>query len=245
MADALPVLWIYGPSGVGKTTVGWALYSRLVASGLRAGFVDIDQLGMCYGPPTATDWAPEPISDPVRYRLKTLNLDAVAARHREFGSRCLVVAGIVDPARGVDPALLPNADLTPCRLRAEPAELARRVAARGRDTDDLEDVLRDARELDSNDFPGACVDTTGLGVDEVLARIAEATAGWPGLAADDEGSSDGDAKGDEGSSDEDAADDEGSSDEDAKREGAKGEGVSGEGLNSEGTSGEGTSGRAS
>ncbi|HEX4789439.1 MAG TPA: AAA family ATPase, partial [Actinospica sp.] len=55
------------------------------------------------------------------------------------------------------------------------------------------------------------------------ARIAEATAGWPGLAADDEGSSD----------------------EGAKREGAKGDGVSGEGLNSEGTSGEATRGRAS
>jgi hypothetical protein len=49
----------------------------------------------------------------------------------------VVVAGIVDPEGGVHPALLPHAELMLCRLRAEPEELARRVAARGRDTDEL------------------------------------------------------------------------------------------------------------
>ena len=185
MADALPVLWIYGPGGVGKTTAAWEYYRRLVAAGVRAGYVDIDQLGMCYGPPTAENWAPEPASDPVRHRLKTLNLDAVAAHHRALGSRCLVVGGIVDPEHGVDADSLPNADLTPCRLRAEPEELARRITARGRDTDELADVLRDARQLDLRDFPGARVDTTGLSVDEVLARIAQETGGWPWLAVDE------------------------------------------------------------
>jgi predicted ABC-type ATPase len=190
----LPVLWICGPGGVGKTTAAWELYSRLAGSGLSASFVDIDQLGMCYGPPTAQNWAPEPVDDPVRYRLKALNLDAVAARHRAFGSRCLVVPGIVDPEHGVDPALLPNVDLTLCRLRADPADLARRIAARGRDSDDLDDALRDARALDQLELPGASVDTTGLGVREVVARIMQATAGWPGIAAGGEDAPSGDSR---------------------------------------------------
>lgn len=180
MADTLPVLWIYGPAGVGKTTAGWALYARLAARGMRVGFIDIDQIGMCYGPPTAANWAPEPADDPVRYRLKAMNLDAIAAQHRAFGSRCLIAGGILDPEYGVDPAQLPNAELALCRLRADPDELARRIASRGRESDDLSDALRDDRALDSHDFPGALVDTTGLSVDEVLARIIQAIGGWPG-----------------------------------------------------------------
>jgi adenylylsulfate kinase-like enzyme len=59
--STLPVFWLYGPSGVGKTTTAWALYEQLAREGVRTGYVDIDQLGMCYAPPTLADWAPEPI----------------------------------------------------------------------------------------------------------------------------------------------------------------------------------------
>jgi pantothenate kinase-related protein Tda10 len=44
----LPVLWLYGPSGIGKTTVTWELFVRLFREGVSTGYVDIDQLGMCY-----------------------------------------------------------------------------------------------------------------------------------------------------------------------------------------------------
>jgi hypothetical protein len=39
-------------------------------------------------------------------------------------------------------------------------------------------VLRDARALDGREPSGVCVDTTGLGVGEVLDRVAEVTVGW-------------------------------------------------------------------
>ncbi len=52
------VLWLYGPAGVGKTTVGWEIFSRLTRTGVAAAFVDIDQLGMCY--PTLTRLASAP-----------------------------------------------------------------------------------------------------------------------------------------------------------------------------------------
>jgi molybdopterin-guanine dinucleotide biosynthesis protein len=66
----LPTLWVCGPPGVGKTTVGWELFSQLTRAGVRAGYVDVDQLGICY---------PEPASDPGRHRLKVGNLDPIAA----------------------------------------------------------------------------------------------------------------------------------------------------------------------
>lgn len=56
---AIPVLWLCGPVGVGKTTVGWEIYSQMIASGVEAAYLDIDQLGICY---------PEPASDPGRHR---------------------------------------------------------------------------------------------------------------------------------------------------------------------------------
>lgn len=180
MTDALALLWLCGPSGVGKTTVAWELYRRLAAEGAPVGYVDVDQIGMNYGPPTAEDWSPEPVSDPVRYRLKALNLDAVAANYAAVGARCLVVPGIVDPERGVDPGLLPRAEVTLCRLRAEPGELARRWNARGRTDEPVEEILRDARMLDRGHLPGACVETTGLGVAEVADQVVKHTGGWPG-----------------------------------------------------------------
>jgi hypothetical protein len=64
----------------------------------------------------------EPASDPVRYRLKSVNLDAVAANARDAGAAGLIVGGIVDPEHGIDLSLLPNVALTAIRLRAEPDE---------------------------------------------------------------------------------------------------------------------------
>jgi adenylylsulfate kinase-like enzyme len=84
---AMPLLWLCGPAGVGKTTVRYQVYSALVSAGVPAGFVDIDQLGMCY---------PETAADPGRHRLQARNLAAVVAGHRASGARCVVVTGVVD-----------------------------------------------------------------------------------------------------------------------------------------------------
>lgn len=186
-AGALPVLWLYGPPGVGKTTVAWEFFVRLTRGGVSTGYVDIDQLGMCYGPPTAGDWAPEPASDPGRHRLKARNLDAVVANFRDAGARCAVVSGVVDAGRGFDAGLGPHAGLVPhaaltlCRLRCEPAELRRRLASRGRPGDGGEDVARYAAALDRNGLPGVCIDTTGRDIADVLRLVRERT-GWPDLA---------------------------------------------------------------
>lgn len=115
---ALPVLWLYGASGVGKTTVAWEVFVQLARMGAPTGYVDIDQIGMCYAPPTPRHWAPEPDTDPGRHRLKARTLDAVVANFRDAGARSLVVPGVTDPDRGVDADLAPQAAVTACRLRA-------------------------------------------------------------------------------------------------------------------------------
>jgi adenylylsulfate kinase-like enzyme len=159
----LPVLWLSGPPGVGKTTVAWELFERLGRRGLAVGHVDIDQLGMC----------PEPAGDPGRHRLKARALAAVAANFRDAGAQCLVVPGVTDPGRGPEP--VPNTELTTCRLRADTAELRRRIIGRGGMTD-LVEALEHAEAADL--VPGAWVDTTGLSVSEVADRVLDRT-GWP------------------------------------------------------------------
>lgn len=34
------VLWLCGPSGVGKSSVGWEMFTQLSRMGVKAGFVD-------------------------------------------------------------------------------------------------------------------------------------------------------------------------------------------------------------
>jgi len=60
------VLWLCGPPGAGKSAVGWALYDGLARSGARAGFVDMDQLGMCF---------PAPPDDPEEREVKLTVLE--------------------------------------------------------------------------------------------------------------------------------------------------------------------------
>ena len=46
----VPVLWITGPAGVGKSTVSWHLFTELAGFGTRTAFGDADQLSICYPP---------------------------------------------------------------------------------------------------------------------------------------------------------------------------------------------------
>jgi adenylylsulfate kinase-like enzyme len=66
----IPVLWISGPPGVGKTSAAWEIYRRLQSAGADPAYVDVDQVGMCY--PTRAD-------DPDRHALKARNVAANGA----------------------------------------------------------------------------------------------------------------------------------------------------------------------
>jgi adenylylsulfate kinase-like enzyme len=178
MTRPIPVLWLCGPAGVGKSTVSWQLFTELTQSGIPAAFVDTDQLCMCY---------PAPVGDPGRERIKAHNLDAVIANYQAAGARCLIVNGVVDPVAGVLRELLPHAALTVCRLRADRDETARRFAERHGPSSDLSELIADTLAevdgLDASDFADACVDTTDVPASKVAARVRQSCPDWPGFLA--------------------------------------------------------------
>jgi adenylylsulfate kinase-like enzyme len=169
--DLTPVLWLCGPPGVGKTAVGWHLFSELTQAGVQAGFVDIDQLGMCY---------PEPLADPGRHRMKAQNVSAVIANFRAAGACCVVVSGVVDPAVGVHTDLLADTALTICRLRADHDELRRRLADRSGQSGPMDEVTAEAAALDAGDFADVCVDTSGAPAADVVRQVRERCGDWTG-----------------------------------------------------------------
>ena len=170
VSDLIPVLWLCGPPGIGKSTIGWEIFTQLTQAGLEAGYVDIDQLGICY---------PEPASDPGRHRMKARNLGAVVANYRAAGARCVIVSGVVDPGRGVPADLIPRAAVTVCRLRAGRDELRQRFLGRGGQAGLLEEVLGQADAMDASDVADVCVDTSGLAAAEAARLVRERIAGWP------------------------------------------------------------------
>jgi adenylylsulfate kinase-like enzyme len=171
--DLIPVLWLCGPPGVGKSTVGWEMFTLVSEAGIEAGYVDIDQLGMCY---------PEPSSDPGRHRMKEQNLGAVVANYQAAGARCVIVSGVVDPGRGVHAGPALRAALTLCRLRVGRDELRQRFLGRGRQAGLLAEALSEADALDASEFADVCVDISGLPAAGAARLIQERIAGWPVLA---------------------------------------------------------------
>jgi hypothetical protein len=106
----IPVLWICGPAGVGKSTAAWRLYTELADSGVHVAFIDSDQLCMCY---------PAPAGDPGRQHVKALNVGSLIRNFRSAGARCVIVNGVLGPA-GLASWLLPEARVTVCRLASQP-----------------------------------------------------------------------------------------------------------------------------
>ncbi|HEY6739265.1 MAG TPA: AAA family ATPase [Actinopolymorphaceae bacterium] len=171
MSEPMPVLWLCGPPGVGKTTLGWDVFTNLASEGVPVAYVDIDQLGISY---------PEPPDDPDRHRMKTRNLRAVVTNFRHAGARCVIVSGVVDPELGVDVDELGDVALTVCRLRVEREELQRRFLGRGDGREHLEGTLAEADVLDRSRFTDWCLDVTDLSVSEASRLVRD---GFPDLAA--------------------------------------------------------------
>jgi len=118
----VPILWLYGADAVGKSTVGWAAYRRLVDHGVPAAYLDTDYLGFCT--PQFAD----------RARLVELNLAATWPNFAAAGAECLVVSGIVVTAEQRDryERAVAGGRLTLCRLHAQPTTIRSRILSRAR-----------------------------------------------------------------------------------------------------------------
>ncbi|MGN9841889.1 adenylyl-sulfate kinase [Nonomuraea sp. H19] len=171
MSDVpLPLLWLSGPSGVGKSSVGWEVFAQLSRSGVKTAFVDGDQISLCY-----------PMPEGSTHRIRARSLAAMWPNFRQEGVQCLVLAGFLDTPEEVREytALLSDAALTLCRLRVDSAELKERFLARGWRPDLVEEAVAEAEALDRGNFPDVCVDTDGLPVSEAARLVRELTGGWP------------------------------------------------------------------
>lgn len=173
----MPVLWITGPAGVGKSTVSWQLLTELAGSGTPTDFADADQLCMCY---------PAPPDDPGRDLIRARNAGVVIANFLAAGAPRVILNGVVNPALGVRRDLLGQAAVMVCRLRAEPDEVVRRIIGRQQDGDgDLPELARQVRDecdrMDASDFADVCVDTTGVPAGEVTRLVRDRCGDWPGF----------------------------------------------------------------
>lgn len=184
-ADAAdgPILWLCGPTGVGKSTVGFAVYQEVLRTGVTAAYVDVDQLGL-RGP------------TPADHRLRASNLAAVWRTFRESGAEGLVAVGLVEDETtvGVYADALPAAAITWCRLHAGRDRLTERILLRGQgggwrqpgdplrgqpSTELLrvaEDAATEAAALERSSI-GLRIDTDGRTVEDVADSVL-ARSGW-------------------------------------------------------------------
>ncbi|MBT2225338.1 adenylyl-sulfate kinase [Nonomuraea sp. NEAU-A123] len=169
-SDPLPLLWLCGPSGVGKSSVGWELFARLSQSGIKTAFLDADQISLCY-----------PLPQSGTHRIRAQSLAAIWPHFREEGAQCMVLSGFVDSPEEVREYtdLLPDAALTVCRLRVDTVELKERFMARGWRPDLVAEAVAEAELLDLSDFADICLDTDGCTVSEVARMVRERAGGWP------------------------------------------------------------------
>ena len=169
----VPFLWLCGPSGVGKTTLGWEIFTQLSRAGIKTAYLDLDQIALCY---------PAPPDDPVNQRLRAANLAAVWPAYRAAGAQCLIASGVVDSRDEVrrHADLLSDTRLTVCRLRAGHDELRARFLRRGWLTHMVDDTIEYADALDRSDFADLCIDTDGLAVGKIARLVRDGAGGWPG-----------------------------------------------------------------
>jgi adenylylsulfate kinase-like enzyme len=173
----IPVLWVCGPAGVGKSTVSWQLFNELSQAGVNIAFADTDQLHMCFPPPRG---------DPDRERLKAMNIGAMIPHYRAAGAKCVILAGVLDPVFGIRRQLLPDADVTAVRLRADGEEVVRRFIGRNERREDMDEVLQKSRNeaeaMDRSDFANVCIETTGVPASRVADLVRDSCHDWPGFS---------------------------------------------------------------
>jgi adenylylsulfate kinase-like enzyme len=172
---AIPVLWVSGPPGVGKTAVAWRIYERLAGADAAPAYVDVDQLGMCY-PPTSID--------PDRHVLKARSVASLGANFSVAGARCLIVSGVVDPGRGPEIDELGASDVVVCRLRVDPVDLRTRLERRAGSSAQPDAAVAEADAFDHSAFADWCVDTTGLSIEDAVRRVMAEIGDWPPTGAD-------------------------------------------------------------
>ena len=180
----LPVVWLLGTSGVGKSTTGYRMLSELHTAGVKAAFVDADQLRLASGIAA------------VETELIASALPALSRGYQTHGAQVLIVAGLAADLDHLSRLLpgVPSDRLLTVHLDADGDTIRERVHRRGWLVDLADDAVVYATQIDS-DLADLHVDTTGRTPSDLAAQVAEAalahvertvSEGSDVLAADDE-----------------------------------------------------------
>ncbi|MBN6051091.1 adenylyl-sulfate kinase, partial [Nonomuraea sp. RK-328] len=172
-SSGIPLLWLCGPSGVGKSTVGFEIFSQLSRAGIRAAFLDTDQISLCYPPPTENT-----------HELRSRGLGAIWPNLTAAGIQCLVLSGFVDAPEEVRlyTDAVPDSDVTMHRLRVDSDELRQRFINRGWRPDLVDGAIAEADSLDHADFTGGSIDTSGLTASQVAGRVLDQVGALPRIS---------------------------------------------------------------
>lgn len=184
-----PFVLVCGVRGVGKSSVGFQLFYDVMRSGIRAAYIDLDQVSFV---------RPAPEDDPSNHRVKTRNLARLWSVYDRAGARCLVASGGVGrEVMRACAAAVPTLAMKVCHLHADAVSLRERLLARGRgegpslpgdplrgmSTDELlqlaSEAARAAEDPERTSIGDMHIDTSDLTVDEVTSRIRAGLDGWP------------------------------------------------------------------
>ena len=180
-----------GPTGVGKSAVGFALFG-LLATGRTTAYLDLQQLGFL---------ADVPLGASSRHALTADCVADLAQQYHAVGAQDLVLSGHVEHPDDVQRYrdTFGGTPLLVCRLRAGSAQLRERITARtrgggptlagdtllGLSVEDvgavLEHSLAQQAQMEESAIGDVVIDTDDLGPAEVVQRILTV------IAADDRG----------------------------------------------------------
>ena len=179
MQEAVEVLLITGPAGIGKSTLCWEIGAQLAAARVPHAIIETDELDRVFPRPT-----PEQLAAlrPGTSDVSALNLAAMWETYRALGHTRLVMSGVMldFDCRWITSAIH-DARITAVRLVGSQTTLMRRLDQReigsGRDAQ----ARRSLRQLKriSDETPGAAIIVpTDDRTPAELARIVLKAAGW-------------------------------------------------------------------
>lgn len=185
----VPLLLLCGAPAVGKSSIGWEVYWRLLQERVPVAHIDLDGIG--YGPPGLCG----------SFEMKFQNVCALWGNYSQAGASALVVSGlrVLEDDVLACTAAVPGAVPTAVVLTVTSDEQRERIFTRAKTRysvergggssvqtpEALERFVRAARQQlqeQVHEIPGALVvDTVGRAVPELASQVLLATR-WPDIA---------------------------------------------------------------